>query len=1742
MMGRLALVVLALVVLVLLLVQTRWGSQVVGEALIALADPFEGATLEAGRIGGNWLTSLELRDVTVTRDDSVRMVHVDTIRVRHRLLDLFWMTYHARSISVAGPEITMTQRADTSWDLLDALLPETAAPDTTPGSFTVQFDQLRLTDGRFAARFYASGRDSVFQIDDLNTNGGGLTIGPAMAFRFDTLWAALTPPGHTEATLLQARTLLDDGRLNLIDFSLDGPGSHVTASGNLRLPDDSLDTFYDVDVALDATPLALRDLFPFFSTPDTPESAEIHARVLGTGDLLTVNAEAEFSDGARLAFNAEASLTTGDTLTYRVLEGTSIRALDPSVFTGDPAMAGRINANLTADLHGPALDSLNGSLNADVFDTRYGEYDFDPTTLRATFTDGNAAVRAQTGLRGANLSINGDIRPLDESPVYDFRGRFDSLDVGQFVEGQNSHLKGTLRLAGRDFDPTLANLTARLDLDASRYNLQRLDDGTLTASLADGTLNFDARLRYNADSLTMNGTAWLGDTLRYEIREVQFDGLDVAALLGDTTHSAFSGSFALRGEGTDPAAMTFDAVRLDLVDSQYGPYNLYTVQANGALRGGVFDLDAEADLEGGVFDLDGTLRPFDTVPAFSFSRVDFRNVDAGKLLQDSTQTSKLNGTLRLAGRGFDPATMTLDDEALLTLNASTYNDQTIDSMWATAALEQGGLTFDASVTTPEGTSTINGSGTPFAERPTYRLNQSALNGLNLGALLDLDNLDTELYGVIDSLTVEGTDPETMTLQTTIQLNPSRINQENITNGKATIELCDGLLGANVNLDLNQGRIRLDTLTGYLFDERPSYAAAGSITNVDLASLGGLDSLQLRLSASFEVEGEGLDPQTMRLTKGVLNARNGRYNDITVRRLESAFTLHDGLLRLDTLVVRSNVAEMEGGGAVALFDSAFATLETPDSLFTLRGTLLDDKPLRPYVEAESFSLGEGMFEATLTSRPGELEVKADAVIENVIYNDVRVLELEADASGILGPERFLMKDTLIVRRDTLTLSEDALIVRTDTLEVTRRTFDLKDGTVDAFLNRFSIPTLAIRQSEFKAGFEKDSLGFSASLTIDNRRDAKLEGYAELGGENRRVIFNTLSMHLDDDQWHLDQKATITYGNKYRVSNFMLVEDDQDIALDGVIDLNGNQSLGLSIYNFRIGSVADLFEFPGLDGTLNGDLFLSGPAAAPLVEGSLNLDVESQGVPVGRLNVGVDYADLRLELDASIAHQDTSTLALSGSLPMDLRLTAGEDPSKEAPIRLDRQLGDPESDVSFRLDANRFNVGWIEPFLDPVAVDEIEGRLTASVDIGGTIDEPLLTGEATFSDGRLGLPLLGLNLTNLAAETELAGDTVLVNHVAVKSGEGAFTGHGTIDLQQLNFGKFDIEASAEDFRVIDTRPYVADASADLKLTGTTEEPKLTGAVRLFNTDIRPTEESTDAVFGPVEFTEADVQMLERHFNIRVTAADTTTFVLYDAMEMDLQVEIGRDVWLRSRKSPQLNILLTGSLDLKKAPYEEQELTGIVNVVPERSYIRQFGRQFDIRTGQVRFTGPATDPFLNFEADFKVPSPNNQTDEITIKMIAQGSLQDKDGLKLELTSEPVPLDQADIISYIATGRPAAEAFQLSGGGTVEIGTDLALNQLTNLIASAAGAELGLDIVEIQQEGSRGATVTAGKYISRRFFASVSWPISFSSGAALTTASGADSNKEVIIEYEFFDWLLLRITSDTSTIGLSLLYQYAY
>jgi translocation and assembly module TamB len=630
----------------------------------------------------------------------------------------------------------------------------------------------------------------------------------------------------------------------------------------------------------------------------------------------------------------------------------------------------------------------------------------------------------------------------------------------------------------------------------------------------------------------------------------------------------------------------------------------------------------------------------------------------------------------------------------------------------------------------------------------------------------------------------------------------------------------------------------------------------------------------------------------------------------------------------------------------------------------------------------------------------------------------------------------------------------------------------------------------------------------------------------------LTLTSANIRLDEDRWALLQPSTLTYDEAFRIRNLLLFTDDQQIAVDGIVDLDGDQSLILTIENFRIGSVADMLGYAGLDGAMNGYLDLVGPAEAPVIQGDLNVDLESNRRTVGDLQIAVRYDSLQLRTSGFLNHEDGGSMVFDGLVPVDLRL-AGEG---EQPLRVSAADATPDSDVDLTIEADSFSMGWLLPFLDPAVYSKLSGIVDVELAMRGTFAEPLMTGTATIRDGTIGLPTFGIEVTKLNGGFLFEDRFIRISNLRGESGRGHVVAVGSIELANLALGEFDISLDLEQFLAIDNSDYRASTAGDLLLYGTTRAPVVSGSLRLESLDLYY--KGTIDEFEPVTLTERDLRQVEIVFGRRITAADTTTYDFFTALEIDVNLEMTRDSWLRSTQNPRMDVPFFGSLDVSKEPNESLQLFGTIDIVENRGRIVELGRRFDINRGTITYNGPLSDPRIDLEATYTVQTRGvgGQTEEnIQISLLAQGSLQDLD---LTLTSDP-QMETTDILSYILVGRPARESLQF-GGGEESFAADIALSQAAGFLEGLAGEELGLDVVRIEYEGTE-IKLTAGKYLRPGIYVAISQPIVLNSGST-QTAGSTQSDRGLLVEVELVRGLLARLQQQGSVFGINLFWLYAY
>ena len=169
------------------------------------------------------------------------------------------------------------------------------------------------------------------------------------------------------------------------------------------------------------------------------------------------------------------------------------------------------------------------------------------------------------------------------------------------------------------------------------------------------------------------------------------------------------------------------------------------------------------------------------------------------------------------------------------------------------------------------------------------------------------------------------------------------------------------------------------------------------------------------------------------------------------------------------------------------------------------------------------------------------------------------------------------------------------------------------------------------------------------------------FARIDPQSDGVRIERGRFRLDDTTWQLLQPAEIAVSaGQVDVRGLILASEagGQQIAADGTIDFNGEQNFIVTVEDVPVDALTDFVNLGALGGDLTATLDLTGPAAAPRIDGRVALDdLTSNGEPVGALAADVAYADGRLGLDAVLTHEGGETLTVDGTVPFAFSLADG-----------------------------------------------------------------------------------------------------------------------------------------------------------------------------------------------------------------------------------------------------------------------------------------------------------------------------------------------------------------------------------------------------------------------------------------------------------------------------------------------------
>ena len=1710
--GVLGVGVILLVVGLFFFLRTQTGretarSVVVGQIQNLLADD---ATVSAERLDGNFLTGARLTGVRIERRGEP-VLTADSVLVDYTLRTLLRRTFSASQLVVAGPNVYVRQYADSTFNVSGLFVPRPDR-DTTKAGFDVLIDEVAVTRGRAEVHFLNPRRDSVLVVRDLATRLSDLVI-TKEALGADISALALTAvatDGETTMDLAGAgrfsRELVELRELRLVGSGgtgVEGEALYVFERGALPV--------FDAD--LEAAPLALADVrafapVPAYGDPRLRLSAESDGRQLRFALRGALPADGGGPDATVVLDGALSRRTSDGPLSYQA-EG-SLRRFDPAVLTRNPALAATLTGDLSLDFEGTTTRTLTGPFSVDLRETTAAGRRIDRLALDGRIADGRLTFELDGALPGLDLVAEGQARPFERVPTFDVRGTARDVDLAALVPGQRGRFAGDFAVEGRGNSAETLAGTAALSLSRAEIPLDgrtlRLARAEIDADVARGALAFDADLAFadGGGRLAASGSAVLdADPLVYTVDRGRMDGLNLAVLTGDPAQqSALTGTFTLDGRGTDPQALAAE-VGLRLGPSRYGAYAVQSARLDGSLRGGRAAFDLAADLgRSGSLTAVGTAQPFQTPLAYAAEgRV--QNLDLAALTQNPDQFSDLTGTYSITGRGIDPQTLTAD--ARVQLAPSSYGLREIGGADVRLALRRGALSLTGDVDVREGQFTLDVSGRPFDADPTITLGErTCFAGVDAGELTRNPNLTTSLTGCFAGSVRGFADPATLDADGVLTLSTSRVNDATISSGRIDLTLAGGALDASGVVRTEGGDLLSPdaptpaftpdgelafTLAGRPLDEVPTYALDARARALNVSALAGLDGAEpIVLSATVDVRGRGVDPATADV-RGRVRSAPTRAAGVAVDTLAADFALAGGVLALDSLVLRSDLATAQAGGTLALYDSTAA------SDFRVRANVVSLAPLRRYLpEGTIAGLESGSLELAVTGGAGGAPLAVDGTVE--------ARQFSYGAGG---------EDGLT----TVTGVDAVLAATVDRGGLDSLGLAAIDGTLRSRFDVLATRRLVVQEGTVETTVRGGTVAFDAGVIVDGRRDLDVAARLDLDN-GTGIIVEAGRFALDGDEWTLTDEARIALdADLITIETLRLVGDQPGelITVNGTLDFTGEQNLRAAVSGLDVAGLTDLAGLDGLGGVLSANLKLVGPADAPVLDGRITLDeLRSRGQPFGALEADVDYALGTFGLSAVLTHVDGETLVAEGTLPFEFALAEG------APQFGAAQAGDA---IAFTARADAFPIGWARPFLDDRAYDALGGALALDLAIGGTQAAPELAGRAALSDGRLGVVATGRVYEPISASLDFSNDRIQIERLAIgppRAPEVLVT--GAITLAELSVGELDLTIAPRDFLAMDTRTFtgirLGPGRRPLRLTGTLTEPVLAGDVVLAAGDIYVTDELGGVDLDAVTLSPEAIAELEATYGYNITARDTTQSVFLDALRYDVNARIDRGVWLRSASTNLgYDIEFAGEVEAQKAPFaESSRLFGQIDLT--RGSVETLNRRFAIDRGTLVFNGEplGADVDLLATTDVRLSSNVSGQSAVEVSLAATGEVED---LEIRLSSDP-PLPAADIATLLVTGQlsnDVASTGAISGaiGGAT-------LGFVSGLAEGAVGQSLGLDLVEVDVDSQGNLILRLGSYITNRAFASVAFPINQQE----TNTQRQGTATQIGLEYELKRWLLLQ------------------
>ena len=799
------------------------------------------------------------------------------------------------------------------------------------------------------------------------------------------------------------------------------------------------------------------------------------------------------------------------------------------------------------------------------------------------------------------------------------------------------------------------------------------------------------------------------------------------------------------------------------------------------------------------------------------------------------------------------------------------------------------------------------------------------------------------------------------------------------------------------------------------------------------------------SGHVVVQGKGATADSLS-ARASLTASASRFGGLHVDTVSAEVSAADGVLTVDTLVADLGGVHVSGGGGLGLSRDArgrarvaFRTddLEGLRSIF--RGDVVTARDtLRP-VELELMRM-QGIDPDTL---PTQAEVAMSGALEGevTLSGSLDLLDVTGSATvhdGVYGMDHVARAEVVVdmqrVRSDD---REGRVGMNAQALQWKGRSFEevAADMTVRGRTGEGTLDVTRSGEERYRA---------DGSISLDT-----------LGGGEAH--FARANFAVDSLAWHLTQPATVlwdTAGVTVRdVSLTREGEDPMSVTAEGTLAWAGSSDLRVDAKGLHVERLAHIAQLEDLHvaGHLDLGLQVTGPAAAPVIEGSFDIqEPHFRALAMGSISGELQYRDREARVRLDAVDGGRRVFRASGTVPIDLALDAQG-----------RRVVDRPMDVTVTADS--LDAAVALSYLD--ALEDVDGVVSGDFHIGGTLDTPEPSGVLHLMNGAWSIEDLGVRHTGVEGSLTLNAnrtvDVKLTSHAA-----GTSSIEGKVTLEPLSDPLLDLTATFQNFQAVGRRDVEGNISGQVHLGDTYLKPLLTGNLSV--------DHGTLFLEEFVRSAEV-VDLSDPRFPALVDTAALSGRPLLEGLNnpflqnlrANVDLSVPRDAWLRSED---MNVEMGGDL-IVSYDRSKRDVVLVGDLQALRGSYTVLGRRFDVQSGTIGFIGTSgVNPTLDIEAASRVRTVEQGQLEVTATV--SGTLTQP---RVTLSTDEQGVAQSDLVSYLIFGRPSSQLVAGAGqGGVGSAALGATVSYATGTLATRIGTvlsqQIGLDYFNISTLGEYG------------------------------------------------------------------------